>query len=268
MKYLIREVFWEYDDSEYNENGYLGFGGAYKSRKEAEDAKVRLERAAYRSFLSELLHLEWPKRSYEKERVYRFFVERLGADRELLVKEPYDLPDEDDLPFQLTAKDLDELREIIGADFVRIVEASDFNGLAYRARANPILELETDSDNEPSDPAAEFFTDWGTAIVSFYKNRLFSWDRTTLSLLGSIEQLARTPNILANLVASSPGLSFSDDMLVLSDKMSDAHLISVNALLVEPPVIVDEIPYDQLPGIKKFDPTFVAPNRKVRRKDG
>jgi hypothetical protein len=244
LKYMLREVNWRFDDSEYCESGYLGIKGVYGTREEAEEAKKRLEREAYSNWLPWLLRLEAEiggRGTYDPKDVYRFYVERLGAETTLLHAEPYTLPGVGNLPWEPTDRDLDDLRKIIGTEFVHIIEVSNSVSILFQVSVHPVYR-DGDHDWVLRDAEWGVFSDRREGILFLYRRQFFEYS-DEIRIQGSLHGLSPTPNILKDLINKENGLFFKDDVLTLTYEMSDDLIVTVNSLLKTPPVQVEEISF-------------------------
>lgn len=248
--FIIRQNIWHYSDQCYYQEKYGEEGGVYSicySLEEAKEKWLKLERNAFRENLCELPSYEVIFNGDEVKE--KKFIDYLINDLKL----PSDLSEwsheleEYSFLFPPTNKQIDEIRNILGISFFKIIEINISRPNFFIPTVNPkCLKNENDTlrINEffKNDNATPFFNTQISALKFGY-NRIINWyEENVFEIKGVLNKLTNNPVVLKKYIDSSSNIAYdhaNEELLLTKIKLDD--FMKIHSLLNEKPIIVKRI---------------------------
>lgn len=291
QKYIVRSIGWVFDDDWHNYDGEHDVEGIYATEIEAIK---RVDYLNYIYFLGNIdkgrpFQLNYNYSSNGEEFLNRdllvdLIAKHLGIKKELLFKEGrFTRSYEENYLSKLSEKQVKDILLTLKLSFFTYVEFKFDNYHLYKFKRNPdIWHKQFESSLESNPHYYYYFFDYrdsdkirlvNTKLECYYYAANHDDDSITWQLssekmiLGTIEELSATPELLIQVIKNSPNISINNinQSIVFSKEVTPQEIMSLDATLTKPILIIEKVPIDELP---LFDVTKTYTFKEVKRKYG
>lgn len=291
-KYVIRSIGWVFDDDWYNYDGPHEIAGVYDHES---DAIERVDELNHRHFLSRVFISRRFQLNYgtssgkeqflDRNLLAKLIAKNIGVDVQSIYDPQYGFIWRDEIRYlkKLRTAQVKEILETIGLTFFTYVELSEENYFFYKVKRNPILwhrHMEEEGYGNPEhyyylfdDRDADKHRLVSTRLEGYFYAVKQEYDPITWKLSqgnmisGSLEDLSKTPNLLEQIVKISENIAYDDSKqtMVFNKAVTPEELMSLDALLLHPILLLEKIPVASL---SVYDEENTYLSKEIKKKYG